>query len=107
MNVDKIRFYHQPKETIKVTIEQSWVNCVHTYIVYSPITLLTKIGRSANYENRIQKLENENGQLILIAVFKGDIEKWFHLRYSRYRSDNGREWFNLTKRQLDYIARMK
>ena len=101
-NRNKITFSHLPKETISLPYQSKFPDVICTYVVFDRKTLLTKIGRSTNYELRIRKLEIELGtSLMLIKVFPGDIEKELHLIFYDYRHTG--EWFNLTSDQLDAL----
>lgn len=92
-NLSKIHLHHTTKETV----QPSQYVCdnaivVYTYIAYDEVSGLTKIGRSSNYQVRIQKLSRSIGNpMSLINVIAGDIEKQLHNKYREYSVGN--EWF--------------
>lgn len=64
----------------------------YTYKFYSVETGLTKIGRSANPQQRFKTLGGKK-KLRLINLIEGDIERKEHDKYSDYRVKG--EWFAL------------
>lgn len=95
MNATTIRWHHKPKETVNVFNAIKSAHKVQTYVVYNPATKLTKIGRSTNYELRIQTIESKLlTRLIVICVINADYELVLHKMYKYQRVID--EWFNLS-----------
>jgi hypothetical protein len=102
VNVTKCRFFHTPKETLPVNPVQSKRWEVKTYVLYNPMTCLTKIGRSTNYELRKQQLEAKHKcKLKVIAVINGDHEHILHKAMHSKRSSY--EWFYLKQQDFTLI----
>lgn len=78
------------------------VNETKTYLVKSKETGFTKIGRTSNIKNRIERLKLDYGDVYLYAIANRDIEKRLHRMYELYRMDG--EWFNLSNKMVDEIV---
>ncbi len=102
-NVDKIRFNHgiqssgtKTKELISISSEPE------TYIIFDPLSRLSKIGRSTNYKYRVMKINTDNStSIVLIVLIKKDVENLLHKKYLKYRVFG--EWFYLSDRVLNEI----
>lgn len=81
------------------------------YIVYNPITKLTKIGITVNIDRRIQELENSSGISLILSMYivlekgvdesAGYIEKFLHDNFKEKRKRG--EWFKLSLKDFAVI----
>lgn len=78
------------------------VNETKTYLVKSRETGFTKIGRTANIKNRVERLKLDYGDVYLYAITNKDIERRLHKIYELYRVEG--EWFNLNNKMIDEIV---
>ena len=78
------------------------VNEAKTYLVKSRETGFTKIGRTANIKNRVERLKLDYGDVYLYAITNKDIERRLHKIYELYRVEG--EWFNLNNKMIDEIV---
>lgn len=78
------------------------VNKTKTYLIKSSDTGFTKIGRTSNIKDRIEKLKLEYGNVYLYAIADRDIERRLHKIYELYRMDG--EWFNLSDKIINEIV---
>ena len=60
-----------------------------------------KIGKSENPNRRIESMKTGNPYIKLIGIIDGDIEKMLHKKYNHKKVI--REWFDLSKNDLDEI----
>lgn len=107
MNVDKIRFNHLPKGTVRIDPIPNTIDFYigpKTYIAVSGNTGLVKIGRSTHYEDRIRAIEAKTKDVLLVvSVFNDDCELQLHRRFSSKRFVG--EWFSLTFEDVDQLRR--
>ena len=83
------------------------------YLVYNPVTKLTKIGVSMNVDRRFQELENSNGVKLILYFFivleknvdenASYIERFLHDNFKEKRKLG--EWFKLNKKDFLIIKR--
>lgn len=60
------------------------------------------IGRTKNLEERLKTYRTHNPDFEIMRVFDGDYERSLHEHFKEYRIDR-REWFILSKNQIDVI----
>ena len=78
------------------------INKPKTYLIKSIDTGFTKIGRTSNIKDRIEKLKLDYGNVYLYAIADRDIERRLHKIYELYRMDG--EWFNLSDKIINEIV---
>lgn len=75
-----------------------------TYLLLDKISMLVKIGRSADIPQRIKQLSISNENLVLLAYSKrGEIETVLHHHYKEKKKS--REWYALTTQDIDWIIK--
>lgn len=107
MNVDKIRFNHLPKGTVRIDPVPSTIDFyigAKTYVAVSSNTGLVKIGRSTHYEDRIRGIEAKaKDVLMVVAVFNDDRELRLHRRFHEQRVVG--EWFKLSMSDVEQLRK--
>jgi len=77
-----------------------------TYLLYNPITGLTKIGNTINIITRKKQIEAQAGmEFILEYLVKEDLETMLHRRFKDLRIIG--EWFNLSEDDIKFIKGIK
>lgn len=74
-----------------------------TYLIYDPISKLTKIGFSNKPEQRIKAINTGNPFAKIVAIHKDDLESKLHLKYKKYRVK--KEWFQISYEQRRNIIK--
>lgn len=82
------------------------------YLIYNPLTQLSKIGITANVNQRVAQLSSSGGcelELINTAEFwaeidepAGYVEQFLHSIFKEYRVRG--EWFNFNEQQINRVS---
>lgn len=106
INCAKLKLHHAEKDTVQpdpYTNQHAY--SVHTYIALNPSNGLVKIGRSTNYEHRLQAISNAiKSELSILNVIDGDVEKLLHEKYKIYSVK--REWFNMPQSVIEELKQI-
>lgn len=91
------------KNTKKTVYSNKPTISVYTYIVKDSRSNIYKIGQTSNLKQRINSIKTSNIYIEFIGCVNKDIELELHNKYSNSRILETREWFKLSKSQIDSI----